>query len=72
MRLFKPLDNNQKIGVANNNLGNIMLIWYRLMQETKIYTIYRFSKDDIIKKAMVYFWDSIKLGKVDYDKFYEK
>ena len=72
LRLFKRLGNNKAIGVANNNLGNIMLIWYRSMQETKVSTIYGFSKDDIIKKGLVYFRDAIKLGEVEYDKFYEE
>lgn len=66
LRLFKRLGNNKAIGVANNNLGNIMLIWYRSMQETKVSTIYGFSKDDIIKKGLVYFRDAIKLGEVEY------
>ena len=71
LRLFIRLDNKKAIGVGNNNLGNMMLTMYRVMQRTKEERICGFTEKEIAQKGVAYFHQAIQSGEAAYDKFYE-
>lgn len=70
-RLFKRLENCKAEGVANNNLGNTMLAFYRSIQDTGVDQVCGFSKREVIGKGMGYYHRAIQLGEKAYDGFYE-
>ena len=72
LRLFIRLKNQKGIAVAQNNLGIAMLTMYRTMQAQGDKELCGMSKKDIVQKGSAYFSQSIKLGEVAYDYFYEK
>jgi len=69
---FKHLNNKKAIGVASNNMGNIMLAMYRTMVKCGYTTIGGMTKQQIISEGTAYFLQAIKLGEETYDEFYEK
>lgn len=71
LHLFTRLDNRKAMGVANNNLGNTMLTFYRTMQATGGDTVCGLNRRQIIGKGMAYFHQAIQLGEKAYDAFYE-
>ena len=71
-RLFKRLENSKAEGVANNNLGNTMLAFYRTIDDTGVDTVCGFTKREIIGKGMGYYHRAIQLGEKAYDCFYEE
>ncbi|KAL3924455.1 MAG: hypothetical protein SGILL_001036 [Bacillariaceae sp.] len=72
LRLFRRLDNKKAIGIASNNLGNMLLAIYREMTAAKLDKLYGLTRDDIVKQGILYFHDAIQLGEKSYDEFYEK
>lgn len=69
-RLFRRLNNSKAEGVANNNLGNTMLAFYRTMLETNVDRVAGFSKREVIRKGMGYFHRAIQLGEKAYEEFH--
>lgn len=70
-RLFKRLNNSKAEGVANNNLGNTMLAFYRTLHDSDLDELCGFGKQQVIKKGMGYYHKAIQLGEKAYDSFYE-
>lgn len=73
VRLFKRLGNEKAIGVANNNLGNLMLAMYQKIKEEYSQTAPSccgLSLGDIIARGMHHFHEAIRLGEKAYDEFY--
>ena len=60
--LFKKLDNRKAIGIANNNLGNVMLTLYRAMKKTGAPTLCDMTRKKIIQKGCGYFRNAIDMG----------
>lgn len=60
--LFLKLGNEKAVGIANNNLGNIMLTMYRTMKTTGAPAICNISKSDIISGGISYFDSAIDSG----------
>ena len=71
LRLFKKLGNKKAVAVASNNLGNTMLIMYREMQSLGLTEHCGMTKNQILNRATEYYNDSIKLGEVAYEEFYD-
>ena len=71
LRLFRRLGNDKAEGVANNNLGNTMLAFYRTMQEIGVEYVSGFSKRDVIGKGMGYFHRAVQLGETAYEEFHQ-
>lgn len=71
-KLFKRLENSKAEGVANNNLGNTMLAFYRTIEDTGVEQVCGFNKRDVIGKGMAYYHRAIQLGEKAYDCFYEE
>ena len=59
-------------GVANNNLGNTMLVFFRTIEETGVGRVCGFNKQEVIGKGMGYYHRAIQLGEKAYDGFYEE
>ena len=62
LSLFRMLQNKKAIGIANNNLGVLMLTIYRTMKKTNTPTLCCFSRKKVIHKANEYFAAAIDLG----------
>ena len=71
LRLFKRLDNRKAVGVASNNLGNVMLAMYRRMKSTNEKVICGLTMKSIVTRGLKYYLDAIRLGEAAYDDFYE-
>ena len=72
LHLFKRLDNRKAIGVALNNLGNILLIMYREMKADGLYHKYGLDMQDVIERAGACFNEAVKLGEALYEEFYTR
>jgi len=70
--LFNRLNNQKAIGVASNNLGNILLVIYRTLKHLKRNTFNGLSLDTIIKTGTSNYLKAITLGEAAYDEFFEK
>lgn len=62
LSLFSRLANEKAIGIANNDLGNIMLTMYRVMKTIGVPTIYGMTKRTIIENGCGCFQRSIDSG----------
>lgn len=62
LALFTKLDNKKAMGIANNNLGNVMLTLYRVMKRTNSLSILEMSRNRVIKKGSAYFQTAVDLG----------
>lgn len=71
LQLFTRLDNRKAMGIANNNLGNVMLTMYRTLDATGDDMVCGMNRLQIIGKGMAYFHQAIQLGEKSYDAFYE-
>jgi len=60
--LFIKLENNKALGIANNNLGNIMLTLYRIIHKTGVPQLCGLTKQQIIEMGSEYFDKAIDLG----------
>ena len=60
--LFNKLDNRKAIGIANNNLGNVMLTMYRTMKKTSAPTLCGMSLQRIIMGGCTHFRIAIDTG----------
>ena len=60
--LFNKLDNRKAIGIANNNLGNVMLTMYRTMKKTSAPTLCGMSRKRIIMGGCTHFRIAIDTG----------
>lgn len=56
------MKNHKAIGIANNNLGNVMLTIYRAMKKTNSPTLCNFSRKKIIQKGCNYYRTAIDFG----------
>lgn len=72
LRLFRRLDNKKAIGIASNNLGNILLAIYREMTAAKLDKLFGLTREDIVSLGVAHFHDAIQLGEKAYDEFYEQ
>lgn len=71
LRLFKKLGNTKAVGIASNNLGNIMLAMYQKLKRSEGGKVVGgLSLKKIIDDGMLYFYDAIRLGEKSYDEFY--
>ena len=71
LRLFRRLGNKKAIGIASNNMGNILLAIYRDMNAAKLDKLYGLSREDIVAQGIAHFHNAIQLGEKAYDEFYE-
>lgn len=71
LRLFKKLGNKKAVAVASNNLGNTMFVIYREMQWLGVNEHCGMTKSQILKRATEYYNESIKLGEIAYEEFYD-
>ena len=71
LQLFTRLDNRKAMGIASNNLGNVMLTMFRTMDATGVDMVCGMNRRQIIGKGMSYFHQAIQLGEKAYDAFYE-
>jgi len=62
LELFTKLDNRKSIGIANNNLGNVMLTMYRVMKATSTPALSGMSQPKVIEKGCEYFRSAIEMG----------
>ena len=62
LALFTALENAKAIGIANNNLGNVMLALFRVMTKTDVPTISGWNRYKIVQKGLQYFQASIDAG----------
>ena len=62
VELFRKLENSKAIGIANNNLGNVMLTIYRAMDKTLVPTMGGLSRKQVISKGCMYFKRAIDSG----------
>ena len=62
VELFRKLENSKAIGIANNNLGNVMLAMYRAMDKTSVPTMGGLSRKQVISKGCKYFKRAIDSG----------
>ena len=62
LALFQKLENSKAIGIANNNLGNVMLAMYRTMNKNSMPTIAGLSRKQVISKGCTYFKSAIDSG----------
>lgn len=69
-RLFRRLENKKAMGIATNNLGNIMLGMFQELQAGKYTRIGGLTKKQIISKGIAYFHEAIQQGEKAYDEFY--
>lgn len=69
LRLFKRLDNKKAIGIANNNLGNIMLAMYEEWDSDEPRK-FGLTKRTIVTKGISFFHEAIQLGEKAYDEFH--
>lgn len=60
--LFTKLQNKKAIGIASNNLGNVMLAMYRTMKKTGAPSIACLSDKETIDRGRRYFRRSINAG----------
>ena len=67
LRLFKHFHNEKSIGVVNNNLGNVMLIMYRTMENFHMQRLNGKAKADIIREGITFYQQAIELGEKEYD-----
>ncbi|KAG7355713.1 hypothetical protein IV203_000399 [Nitzschia inconspicua] len=72
LRLFRRLDNKKAIGVASNNLGNILLGIYRKMCASKVEKLYGLTRQDVVARGIAHFHTAIQLGEKAYDEFHEQ
>lgn len=70
--LFTNLRNEKAIGIANNDLGNIMLAMYRTMQKTKVPTLCGLSRAAIVEQGIEFFKSSIDTGEKALAKINEE
>ena len=62
LKLFRKLNNKKAIGIVNNNLGNMMLTFFRITERTGVKHLEGMTKAQIIKKGCKYFNDAIESG----------
>ena len=62
LHLFTTVDNSKAIGIANNNLGNVMLTVYRTMQRASTKRLCGLSQEAVIEKGCAYFKNTIDTG----------
>ena len=72
LAVFSKVNNSKAIGVANNNLGNIMLTMYRAMKKTHSPTMGGFARGKIIRKGCDYFKTAIDMGEEALEAINEK
>jgi hypothetical protein len=72
LRLFRRLGNKKAIGIACNNLGNILLGIYREMTSAKLDRLYGLTRKDVVAQGIANFHNAIQLGENAYDEFYEQ
>lgn len=70
LRLFRRLDNKKAIGVACNNLGNIMMGMYQEMQKENLDKLAGLSKHQLVTRGIAYYHEAIQLGEKAYDEFH--
>lgn len=71
LRLFRRLDNKKAIGIACNNLGNIMLGIYQEMVQEDFDTFAGLTIRQVVTRGIAYFHEAIQLGEKAYDEFYD-
>ena len=71
LRLFRRLDNKKAVGIASNNIGNILLGIYREMQSANLDRLYGLSRSDVVSQGILHFHNAIRLGEKAYDEFYD-
>jgi len=71
LRLFRRLDNKKAIGIASNNIGNILLGIYREMKASKLDRLYGLTTSEVVAQGIAHFHNAIQLGEKAYDEFYE-
>lgn len=62
LALFEKVDNSKAIGIANNNLGNVMLTMYRTMLKMSVSAFGGMSREQVIRRGCHYFKRSIDSG----------
>jgi hypothetical protein len=72
LRLFKRLGNKKAVGIANNNLGNVVFAMYNQMITNKQKRIGGLTRQQIVKNGMGYYLTSIQLGEELYDEFQDQ
>ena len=71
LKLFRRLNNKKAIGVACNNLGNILFVALRRMQQDGETKMFGYTQEAIVSKGIEWHNEAIKLGEKLYDEFYE-
>lgn len=62
LRLFKRLGNKKAVGIANNNLGNVVFAMYQQMKANKQHRIGGMTRLQIVKSGVGYYLKAIQLG----------
>ena len=60
------------MGIVNNNLGNLMFVMYRTMEDCNVQRLHDMTTEEIIRKGIAYYHDAIQLGEKAYDDFHER
>ena len=72
LALFTKLNNRKAIGIANNNLGNLMLTIYRTMMKTGAPMMYDISRQKVVQRGCAYFKKAVDLGEEALKKINDK
>ena len=71
LRIFRGVENKKAVGVACNNLGNILLAMFLdIKQEEDRSDKCGLTRKEIITQGTAYYHEAIKLGEAAYDEFY--
>ena len=62
LSLFTKLGNEKAMGIANNDLGVIMLAVYRTLRKTGHATLLGYTKEQVVEEGCAYFKDAIDAG----------
>ena len=70
LRLFVRLGNKKAIGIASNNLGNVMLAMYQEIKGDEGFGNLGLKKKDVITRGIAYYHKAITLGEEAYDEYF--
>jgi hypothetical protein len=71
MRLFTRLGNKKAVGIANNNLGNVVFAMYQQMKTNKQQRVGGVTKMQLVKNGVGYYLTAIQLGEELSEEFHK-
>lgn len=71
LRLFKRLGNRKAVGIASNNLGNVVFAMYQHMKAHRQHVIGGRTRLQIVRNGVGYYLTAIRLGEELSDEFHD-